>query len=121
MSVCEVLLYPEAVRDIERLDGSRRRLVFKALERVRTNPLPSERGGYGKPLGNKGGANLTGFMKVKLRGSGIRIVYRLVEIEGKMAVVVVGSREDEEAYRTAARRAEDFEVWLEDTLRAPQS
>ena len=40
-------------------------------------------------------------MKIKLRGSGIRIVYRLIRIKEKMAIVVVGAREDMEVYRTA--------------------
>lgn len=55
-------------------------------------------------------------MKIKLRGSGIRIVYRLIKIKGKMAIVVVGAREDMEAYRTAQRRAIDFEKWAEEAL-----
>ena len=56
--------------------------------------------------------NLVGYLKVKLRGSGIRIVYRLVEIEGEMAVVVVGSREDSEVYKIASKRTAGFEEWL---------
>lgn len=59
---------------------------------------------------------MTGFMKIKLRGSGIRIVYRLIKIKGKMAIVVVGAREDMEVYRTAQRRAVDFEKWAEENL-----
>lgn len=112
MSDFEVVFYPAAERDMAQLDDSQRRLVIKALEKVRTNPLPQSRGGYGKPLGSKAGLNLTGYSKIKLRGSGIRIVYRLAEIAGKMAVVVVGSRADDEAYRLAAKRAADFEAWL---------
>lgn len=112
----ELLIYPEAVKDVKKLDGSKRKVVAKAIEKVLSNPLPQDKGGYGKPLGNKAGVNLTGYLKVKLRGSGIRIVYRLVEVKGKMAVVVVGSREDEEAYRVAAKRAAGFEEWLRDKL-----
>lgn len=108
----ELLVYPEAVDDVRKLDGSMRVLVAKAMDKVRSNPLPSKEGGYGRPLGNKGGRNLTGYLKVKLKGPGIRIVYRLVEAKGKMAVVVVGAREDEEVYRIAAKRAAAFEEWL---------
>lgn len=111
MSGYEVAFYPDALKDLKRLDGSQRKHVFKAIERIRTNPLPQNEGGFGKPLGNKAGTDLTGFMKIKLRGSGIRIVYRLIKIKGKMAIVVVGAREDMEAYRTAQRRAIDFEKW----------
>ncbi len=108
----ELLIYPEAVKDIKKLDGSKRQIVAKAIEKVLSNPFPQDKSGYGKPLGNKAGLNLTGFLKIKLKGSGIRIVYRLVEIEGKMVVVVVGSRADDEVYKIAAKRAADFETWL---------
>ncbi len=39
MTGYEVVLYPDAVKDIKRLDGSQRKLVFKAIERIRANPL----------------------------------------------------------------------------------
>ncbi len=116
MTGYEVVLYPDAVKDIKRLDGSQRKLVFKAIEKIKSNPLPQSEGGFGKPLGNKAGTDLTGFMKIKLRGSGIRIVYRLVRLKGKMAVIVVGTREDMDAYRTAQKRAADFEAWVEDNF-----
>ncbi len=116
MSDYEVLYYPAADDDMAALDSSKRKLVIKALEKVKANPLPQTRGGYGKPLGNKAGLNLTGYLKIKLRGSGIRIVYRLVESKGKMAVVIVGAREDNEVYKIAAKRAADFEAWLNGKL-----
>lgn len=116
MSGYEVAFYPDTLKNLKRLDGSQRKHVFKATERIRTNPLPQNEGGFGKPLGNKAGTDLTGFMKIKLRGSGTRIVYRLIKIKGKMAIVVVGAREDMEAYRTAQRRAIDFEKWAEEAL-----
>ena len=116
MSEYGVVFYPDAIKDIKRLDGSQRKLVFKAIEKIKTNPLPQSEGGFGKPLGNKAGADLTGFMKIKLRGSGIRIVYRLVEIKGKMAVIVVGTREDMSTYRTAQKRSAGFEAWIDESL-----
>ena len=80
MSGYEVAFYPDALKDIKRLDGSQRK------------------------------------MKIKLRGSGIRIVYRLIRIKEKMAIVVVGAREDMEVYRTAQRRTLDFEKWAEENI-----
>lgn len=68
MSGYEVAFYPDTLKDLKRLDGSQRKHVFKAIERIRTNPLPQNEGGFGKPLGNKAGTDLTGFMKIKLRG-----------------------------------------------------
>ncbi len=55
MSGYEVAFYPDALKDIKRLDGSQRKIVLKAIEKIRTNPLPQNEGGFGKPLGNKAG------------------------------------------------------------------
>jgi mRNA interferase RelE/StbE len=95
---------PEAKKDIKDLDRSQQIVVTKALKKVKSNPLPQDEGGYGKPLGKKHGRDLTNFLKVKLRGEGIRIVYKLIRTETKMLVVVVGVREDEEVYEIAHRR-----------------
>lgn len=94
----------EAEKDILALDGSQRRQVFKAIDKVRQNPLPVSEGGYGKPLGNKGGTDLSGLLKIKLKASGIRIVYQLVRTETAMTLIIVGARADDEVYRAAEKR-----------------
>ena len=102
----DVQFLPEADKDLDRLSRSQQALVKKAVAKVRENPLPQNEGGYGKPLGSKRGLNLTNLLKIKLRGAGIRIVYKLVKTDLRMLVVVVGVREDGEVYETAhARRA----------------
>lgn len=78
--------------------------MHAALEKVSTNPLPVTEGGYGKPLGNKRRHNLTGLFKVKLRGDGIRIVYRLERAEHEMTIIVVSVRGDNAVYEEAAKR-----------------
>ena len=95
---------PEALDDMRRLDHATVVRVQKAIDRVAENPLPQNEGGYGKPLGNKQGANLTGLLKVKLRSDGIRIVYKLERVRETMKVVIVGVRTDMEVYREALRR-----------------
>lgn len=100
----EIRYLPEAVQDMKKLDGSQRILVVKAINKVAANPLPVSEGGYGKPLGNKGGNNLTNLLKIKLRGIGISVVYQLVRTESEMLIIVVGAREDDEVYDIAARR-----------------
>ena len=95
---------PEALEDHRRLDGSVRILVDKAIDKVSTNPLPQNEGGYGKPLGNKNGLNLTGLLKVKLKSSGIRIIYQLRRETEIMRIIVIGLRKDEEVYQTAEQR-----------------
>ena len=99
-----VIYMPEAIEDMRKLDGSQRILVRKAINKVKKNPLPASEGGYGRPLGNKHGNDLTGLLKVKLKGAGIRIVYKLLRIDNTMLVVVIGAREDDEVYMIAGSR-----------------
>ena len=95
---------PEALDDLRKLDGSQKILVRKAIQKVCQNPLPETEGGYGKLLGNKGGNHLSGFLKIKLRGAGLRIVYQLVHQDGDMLLIVIGAREDDEVYVIAQKR-----------------
>lgn len=97
---------PEAAKDLKELAGNQRIVVTKAINKVLENPLPVSEGGYGKPLGNKQGNNLSGFLKIKLKSAGIRVVYKLVKIDGKMLVVVIGARADDEVYDVAQKRVE---------------
>ena len=97
----------DAQKDLDKLDGSSKVQVLKAINKVSQNPLPQNEGGYGKPLGNKAGKNLTGLMKIKLKKLGIRIVYQLVQIGNVMKIIVIEARADEEVYGTAAKRIKD--------------
>ena len=96
---------PEAEKDLKDLDGSQRILVLKAIKKVQQNPLPIDEQGYGKPLGNHSGNNLAGLLKIKLRSSGLRVVYQLRRTESSMIVIVIGVRADEEVYDIAQKRA----------------
>ena len=100
----KVTVLPQAEADRKSLDGSVRKQVDKAILKVSENHLPISEGGYGKPLGNKNAVNLTGLLKVKLKASGIRIVYQLIREDGMMKIIIVGVREDNEVYREAAER-----------------
>ena len=48
--------------------------------------------------------NLAGYLKVKLKGNGLRAVYRLERTEETMLVAVVSIRDDNTVYKEAARR-----------------
>lgn len=100
----DVKYLPKALDDLDELDGSQRKLVLKSIEKVRKNPLSQQEGGYGKLLGKKGNTDLTGFLKIKLRASGLRLVYKVIKQEDRMLIVVIGAREDEEVYSIAEKR-----------------
>lgn len=67
----------EAKKDMKKLERSASLQVLKGIQKVSQNPLPVQEGGYGKPLGNKNGANLTNLLKIKFRDLGIRVVYKV--------------------------------------------
>ncbi|MBQ7515224.1 MAG: type II toxin-antitoxin system RelE/ParE family toxin [Schwartzia sp.] len=90
--------------DLRALDKSQRKEVLRAMKKVSMNPLPASEGGYGNPLGNKSGLNLTGCLKIKLLRLGIRIVYRLRRTERGMQIIVISVRADNEVYRIADER-----------------
>ena len=92
----------EAKKDYKRLEGSLRKQVLAGIVKVAKAPLPSPNG-YGKPLGNKQGNNLTGFFKIKYRGIGIRVVYTLVVDKLTMNIIVISQRDDNFCYELAAK------------------
>ena len=95
----------EANDDFIALDGSQKKWVRAALERL------EERGGeIGEPLGNHEAANLHGFKKIKNRKLGLRIIFREnredeIEI---IEIIVIGRRDDLEVYRIAGKRIQTF-------------
>ena len=96
----------EAEKDMKKLDHSVQVQVLKGIRKVSQNPLPTEEGRYGKPLGNKSGTNLTNLMKIKFRDLGIRVVYKVERVDGIMKIIVVSARTAEQVYKEAAKRRE---------------
>ena len=110
MTTWRIRYLPEAKEDLASLDGSQRVRVQKALRKVAENPLPSDEGGYGKPLGHKRTYNLSGLLKVKLKADGIRIVYKLEKVGEEMIIVVIGMRAEDEVYGLAAKRRDKHDL-----------
>ncbi|MDR3148559.1 MAG: type II toxin-antitoxin system RelE/ParE family toxin [Oscillospiraceae bacterium] len=104
MNTWEVEFTAEAVKDRDALNSSVRNQVYKAIRKVSQNPLPKNEGGYGEPLGNKQGHNLTGLCKIKLLKLGIRVIYKAVRENGVMKIIVIAARADDEVYEIAAKR-----------------
>ena len=91
----EIEFLEEAEKDMKKLDHSAQIQVLKGIMKVSKNPLPAEEDGYGKPLGNKSGTNLTNLLKIKFRDLGIRVVYKIERVNGVMKMIVVSARTDE--------------------------
>ena len=82
--------------------------MLKGISKVAQNPLPTDEGGYGRPLGNKQGINLSGLLKIKLLKLGIRIVYDLKRDEKGMRIIIIGVRADYDVYELAEKRIQKF-------------
>lgn len=100
----QINFLPEALNDMKKLDNSIRPQVAKGIKKVSLNPASTYQGGYGKPLGNKNGTNLSGLYKIKFRGIGIRIVYSVEKHDGIMTIIVVSVRADNQVYQEAEKR-----------------
>jgi mRNA interferase RelE/StbE len=102
-------MYSKAKEEGEKLSKSDRIQIYKKIMKVLENPLPLTEGGYGEPLGNKHGLNLTGLNKIKHRGIGMRTIYKLYREDDEMYILVISAREDLEAYKIAEKRLPDAE------------
>lgn len=98
----KIRIADEAKKDYGRIEGYVRKQVLAGIVKVSKAPLPSSNG-YGKPLGNKKGNDLTGFFKIKYRGIGIRVVYTLVVNKMIMNILVISQRDDNYCYDLAAK------------------
>jgi mRNA interferase RelE/StbE len=103
----KIQIADEAKKDYKRLEGSLRKQVLAGILKVSEAPLPSPNG-YGKPLGNKNGNNLTGFFKIKYRGIGIRVVYTLALDKMTMNIIVISQRDDNYCYELASKLHEKY-------------
>ena len=106
----DIKYLPDADKDLDSLSRQQQVLVKKAIKKVQGNPLPQSEGGYGKPLGHKHGLNLTNLLKIKLRGEGIRVVYKLVKTESQMLIIVIAVREDDVVYEIAHTRRAKHDI-----------
>ncbi len=96
----------QADSDLNELDHSQKKQVLKAILKVSNNPLPSTKGGYGKPLGN----NLTSYLKIKLKKLGIRVCYRIVYENAIMRIVIISIRTDELVYKLLQERIKKGQI-----------
>lgn len=106
----ELVYLPEAQADLDALDNSIRQPVIKGIKKVQKNPVSKEDGGYGTPLGNKDGNNLTGLFKIKFLKYGIRVVYKLECQNNIMKIIVVSARAENKVYDEAGNRRDRHDL-----------
>lgn len=104
----DIEFLPEAADDMKKLDGSVRPQVLKGIQKVSQNPLPE--GGYGKPLGNRPEAGLSGLMKIKFKKIGIRVVYKTEIVKGVMKIIIISARVDNRVYEEAEKRRKKYDL-----------
>lgn len=106
----EIDFLPDAAKDFKKLSRGQQIQVAKTINKVANNPLPAQEGSYGKSLGNKQGNKLSGFLKIKLKSAGIRVVYKIVQTDSQMLIIVIGMRSDEQVYNEAQHRIEKYNL-----------
>lgn len=106
MKAWNVQYLPEAEQDLKRLDRSVLAEVLKGISKVAQNPVYPN--GYGKPLGNLAGVDLSGLYKIKFKKSGLRVVYALTVQNGVMTVIIISARADNAVYEEAEKRRNKY-------------
>ncbi len=94
----KLILHPDIKKDLNSLSKAQITLVFKQFKKLQNSPQ------LGKPLGNKAGYNLSGCRKMYVDKKKIRIVYRIIDDEIIVEVIVIGKREDMKVYAQATDR-----------------
>ena len=97
----QVQFLEAAQKDFERLDGSQKQETAKAICKVSQSKRGRLRQAIGRTHRHESRRSIK---KIKLKRSGIRIVYKLVQDRDHMLIIVIGLRSDSAVYKTAAHR-----------------
>ncbi|ECV0000196.1 type II toxin-antitoxin system RelE/ParE family toxin [Salmonella enterica] len=84
-----------ALKEWYKLDKSVREHFKKKLRKLQENPYVESARLHG---------DLTGCFKIKLKKSGFRLVYQVLDDEIVIWIIAVGKREDEKVYHIASQR-----------------
>lgn len=89
-----LLFIPSADKEWRKLDSSVRQQFVRKLRERLTNPhIPSAKL-----------FEMSGCYKIKLRKSGFRLVYQVIDQDIVVKVIAVGRRDRNEVYKSAAKR-----------------
>jgi len=95
MSSWKTRFHPEALKEVEKMDGQIKSLAKSKLKQISANPF------LGIALGNKHGIDLTGYYKAYFFKKKFRIVYSIDSNSRTIFVVSINKREDLLAYNNA--------------------
>jgi mRNA interferase RelE/StbE len=91
--IYKVVFRPRAAKSFKKLDvADQRQIARKLIERSANPNVPGDRV-----------REIPNAYKIKLRSSGIRLIYQMRESELVILVLAIGKREREEAYKDAIR------------------
>jgi mRNA interferase RelE/StbE len=91
--IYSVVFRPHAAKSFKKLDTADQRQIARKLHERSANPnVPGDRV-----------REIPNAYKIKLRSSGIRLIYQTRENELVILVLAIGKREREEAYKDAIR------------------
>jgi len=93
-----LVLHPKVAKDLNKLSKSQVELVFKQFKKLELSPE------LGALLGNKATYHLDGCRKLYVDKKKIRIVYKIVDEEILVEVIVIGKRDDMAVYKEANER-----------------
>ena len=86
-----------AFKEWNQLEKTIREQFKKKLKKLQQNPYVESARLHG---------DLAGCFKIKLRASGFRLIYKVIDDEIVIWVVAVGKREDEKAYEGSLQNSE---------------
>lgn len=91
-----------ALKEWQKLDQSIKEQFKKKLKKLQENP-------YIESARLKG--DLSGCYKIKLRASGFRLVYQVIDSEVVILVIAIGKREESKAYSLAEIRIKKYNTY----------
>lgn len=94
----KLVLHPKVAKDFKKLSKSQTELVFKQFKKLEVSPE------LGVLLGNKSTYHLEGCRKLYVDKKKIRIVYKIIDEEILVEVIVIGKRDDMAVYKEANER-----------------
>ncbi len=84
----KLILHPSVYKDSNKLSKAQEVLIFKQFKKIVASPE------LGELLGNKAGYNLSGCRKMYTDKKKIRIVYRIVDEEIVVEVIMISKKEE---------------------------